>query len=401
MAPVARRPDHGPMTTEQTDLARPIEQAGGARHLRRRTTDRVIGGVAGGLGDYLNVDPVLLRAAFAGLMIFGGAGLVLYVLGWLLIPAGGHDQSIGELALRRLLGGGGRIVAAILFLALIVIVVSPWSSDGYTSYYVPAEVFVALAVALLGIALLLPREHRNVALQAAIPADPGMGAAATGVAAAPVPAVAWRAAPPRERSPLGWYVLAGVLLILGALAATDTVAAVRVVPGQYFGAGILALGIGLVVGSWWGRARLLILLGLVVLPVAAGSAFLTVPLEGGIGDHSYRPRSLVEVQPEYRIAGGRLSLDLTDLAGSEPVALDASVGVGDLFVIVPKHAAVQVTGTVQGGRLWLFGREHVGTGLADRVSEPGDADGDGGTIVLTLDAGIGQVWVERTNMESD
>ena len=38
------------------------------------------------MADYLNVDPLLIRAGFAALMIFGGAGLVLYVVGWLLIP---------------------------------------------------------------------------------------------------------------------------------------------------------------------------------------------------------------------------------------------------------------------------------------------------------------------------
>src|SRR6266542_5969129 len=60
--------------------------------LRRRTTDRVLGGVAGGLGDYLNIDPLLIRIAFVGLMIFGGAGLVLYVAAWLLIPTEGQDS---------------------------------------------------------------------------------------------------------------------------------------------------------------------------------------------------------------------------------------------------------------------------------------------------------------------
>ncbi len=67
-----------------------------ARLLRRRTTDRVIGGVAGGLGDYFNVDPLLIRIGFVGLIIFGGAGLVLYLIAWLLLPAEGHDASMVE-----------------------------------------------------------------------------------------------------------------------------------------------------------------------------------------------------------------------------------------------------------------------------------------------------------------
>jgi signal transduction histidine kinase len=48
----------------------------------RSRTNRVLLGVAGGLGERLGVDPVLVRVAFAVLAIAGGAGLVLYLLAW-------------------------------------------------------------------------------------------------------------------------------------------------------------------------------------------------------------------------------------------------------------------------------------------------------------------------------
>jgi phage shock protein PspC (stress-responsive transcriptional regulator) len=417
MAPAPRCPDHVLMTTEQAEPDIPRDESAtadpagvnpaadpagarpaAARHLRRRTSDRVIGGVAGGLGDYLNIDPILLRVAFAGLMIFGGAGIVLYVLGWLLIPDAAHDDSIAQTALRLVARRIGRLGAMVLVI-IVVVVLSPWITNRFDSFYVQPEVFWALAIALIGIVLLLPRD------QAGIFGSPRSGPAAgaeasAGGAAAP----AWgqgvlpaTPAPVRERSPLGWYVIAGALLIVGALAVVDTVATVGVLPGQYLGAGLLALGIGLVVGAWWGRARLLILLGLAVLPLAATSAFLTVPLEGGVADNEFRPQNLAEVQTAYRLAAGRLFIDLTDLdGGSEPIALTASVGIGDLFVLVPTDAIVEVTGTVQVGRLLLFGRRQVGTGLADHVA--GSGNGAGVVLILTLDVGIGQVQVERSNV---
>ena len=49
----------------------------------RSTTDRVVAGVAGGLAEQLRVDPVLIRLAFVVLAFAGGAGLLLYALGWL------------------------------------------------------------------------------------------------------------------------------------------------------------------------------------------------------------------------------------------------------------------------------------------------------------------------------
>ena len=386
------------MTTEPPDTALPFDRAAAARRLRRRTSDRVIGGVAGGIGDYLNVDPVLIRAAFAGLMIFGGAGLVLYVLGWLLIPEDGHEHSIVEAAIRNVVGRAGRLGVVILVLATILIV-SPWATGYGGAIYIQAEVFWALAIVLVGVVLLLPQGRARAGAPGAnvvtAPVQPSPTEAAT--AADWGPAVA---APPRERSPLGWYVLAAVLVVLGVLAIVGNLATVRVVPGQYFGAGLLALGIGLIIGAWWGRARLLILLGIVALPAAAISAFLTVPLEGGIADGSFRPENVAEVQPAYHLLGGRLTLDLTGLeAGSDAVTVAASVGVGDLYVMVPRNATVQVNGTVQGGQLVLLGREHVGTGLADRVSDAGR--GGGATLILALDVGIGSVWVERIPLEGN
>jgi phage shock protein C len=46
----------------------------------------VIAGVCGGLGRYLGIDPVLLRIAAVLLVFAGGAGLVLYLVGWIAMP---------------------------------------------------------------------------------------------------------------------------------------------------------------------------------------------------------------------------------------------------------------------------------------------------------------------------
>jgi Putative stress-responsive transcriptional regulator len=66
MAPVDRSSDDGAMTNDQPGAALRSDQSTTARQLRRRTSDRVMGGVASGLGDYVNVDPVLVRAASSG-----------------------------------------------------------------------------------------------------------------------------------------------------------------------------------------------------------------------------------------------------------------------------------------------------------------------------------------------
>jgi phage shock protein C len=66
--------------------------------LRRLLQGRMLAGVASGIADYLGVDPTIVRIAMVVLVFVGGAGIPLYLAGWLLIPEEGSDQSLaGEL----------------------------------------------------------------------------------------------------------------------------------------------------------------------------------------------------------------------------------------------------------------------------------------------------------------
>jgi phage shock protein C len=76
--------------TDQTD------QAAGpfARPLSRPLEDRMLAGVATGIARYISVDVTLVRIALAVLAIVGGAGVPIYLAGWLLIPEEGREQSL-------------------------------------------------------------------------------------------------------------------------------------------------------------------------------------------------------------------------------------------------------------------------------------------------------------------
>lgn len=57
------------------------------RRLYRSRTDTILGGVAAGLARYLNTDPALVRIAWAILVpLTGGAALIAYIVGWVVIP---------------------------------------------------------------------------------------------------------------------------------------------------------------------------------------------------------------------------------------------------------------------------------------------------------------------------
>lgn len=56
------------------------------KRITRSRNDRLIAGVAGGLANYFNIDPLLVRLGFALLAFINGIGILLYVILWLLLP---------------------------------------------------------------------------------------------------------------------------------------------------------------------------------------------------------------------------------------------------------------------------------------------------------------------------
>src|SRR5687768_13562718 len=88
-----RRPDDGSMETDETTTTTPADgPPTPVRCLTKSPNDRVIAGVAGGLGEYFGLDPVLFRIGFVVLSVAGGSGLALYGLGWLLLPEPGDNE---------------------------------------------------------------------------------------------------------------------------------------------------------------------------------------------------------------------------------------------------------------------------------------------------------------------
>jgi phage shock protein C len=67
--------------------------------LRRSSTDKMVGGVCGGLAEHTGIDSLVWRVAFVGLTLAGGAGVLVYLLLWVLMPPGPRpaDQQPGPL----------------------------------------------------------------------------------------------------------------------------------------------------------------------------------------------------------------------------------------------------------------------------------------------------------------
>ena len=56
------------------------------KKLYRSDTDKMIAGICGGLAEYFDVDPTIMRLIFVALSLMGGPGLILYIIMWIVVP---------------------------------------------------------------------------------------------------------------------------------------------------------------------------------------------------------------------------------------------------------------------------------------------------------------------------
>ncbi len=59
------------------------------KRLFRSKADRKLGGVCGGIAEYFALDPTLIRVLWAVAILFGGVGLIAYIICWIIIPEKG------------------------------------------------------------------------------------------------------------------------------------------------------------------------------------------------------------------------------------------------------------------------------------------------------------------------
>ncbi len=373
------------------------------RRLKRRLDHKVVAGVAAGLGEYFDIDPVLFRVGFVLLTVLGGAGILIYLAAWWLMPpddapAVGHPGNWhdhrGERVMRRLKGSPGWVGVGLLVIGGALL-----AND--LGVRRPA---VTWGVALIVLGVLMFRRGTDAATHEEV--ERAHGAAAYGPTSpgGTLPTPPSGLEPPRtprrrrERSSLGWFTLGALMLALGAAALLDTTNVVALSGGQYLALSLAVLGAGLAIGAWWGRARWLVVPGLLLIPLVLGASLLRVPFQGGVGQRVFRPNAVVDVRHVYRLGAGQLTVDLTQVPfAGERIGLPASVAMGQLVVVVPPGLSVQIHAAADAGEVDLFGQRY--DGLKTSVDRTFVSDASPGTLVLDLRAGFGQVTLSRSGSD--
>jgi phage shock protein PspC (stress-responsive transcriptional regulator) len=94
MGAAGARGHHGAMTQAAPTAPPPDTASPGT--LRRPLGGRMVAGVAAGVAEYLDIDPVLVRIALVVLTLCGGAGILVYAAAWALVPEEGAPGSMAE-----------------------------------------------------------------------------------------------------------------------------------------------------------------------------------------------------------------------------------------------------------------------------------------------------------------
>lgn len=369
----------------------------------------MLSGVCLALARSTSTDPVLWRVLIAVLAVFGGTGLVLYAVGWLLIPEEGQERSTGERWLRaRDLTTPASI--GLLLIGAVILVLAADEGRGL----VPLAV-----IGLLAYLALRRRQDGQVSPAGAVPlagstplaaasppfaGPPAPYASTTAWGPAPYAAASYRPAPygpeppwhdPVPRPPvsaLGLITLCVAAVAVGVLLLARAAGADGITASRVLAAAVAVLGIGLVVGTRLGRARWLLPVGLVLSLGLAGTTFVDARFGDGTGDRTW----LVTGSTDERLGAGDAVLDLRGLDAAPGAQVTAEVGLGELLVLVPEDLSVEVDAHVALGELEIDDgtREIQGGTDLDAVLRLGSPTGRA-DVDLRVEVGVGSLEVRR------
>ncbi|EEP71648.1 phage shock protein pspC [Micromonospora sp. ATCC 39149] len=204
---------------------------------------------------------------------------------------------------------------------------------------------------------------------------------------------------PKERSPLGAVTFSLIFLALGVVAVLDLLDVVEVGAAAYFAAALATIGLGLLVGTWFGRARWLIALGLVT---AAALGVATVAesydrVRGVEGDVTWAPTDRRDVADRYENNFGDAVLDLRAIDfDKQETQITVAINFGHATVVVPPNVDVTTLADVNAGDATIFGNHSEG--LVGRLRESTDLGADGaggGKLRLYIHVNAGDLEVTR------
>lgn len=409
----------------------------------RPRSGKTIAGVCTGIARRYRIDPTIVKVAFLVAAFFGGAGVLLYIVGLITFPA---DNETAPRPLRMRRRSHRRGPHGIPWYAIVIGVIAViWMSNmGSSAPFWGSGGLLGLALMLLGWWLLYQRTPvppAGTSVDQLHPADSSLSVAhasplatnatatspvmtKTPAAADPIVAdsgattlvdgppideppawdplgaarFAWdlpEPTPPVEppapkppRSPLtsvfaGLAVIAAVIGTGAHLAGADWFTV-----GRIAALALAVLGVGMLIDALQRRRPNTRATGLVWLAIMVGVVAVVATLavsgrpwlSGGVGERSYHPQGVEQLEPTYELGVGTTTIDLRDVG---PLDHDRTIeirqGIGDVKVMLPSDIRVDT---------------QCHTGVGDQKCPEGVVNADAKTPTLTVKADLNLGTVE-------
>lgn len=373
------------------------------KRLLRSRDDRVLAGVAGGIANYLDVDPTLVRIAFVAATLFGGLGVVAYLVLAIVTP---NDDGTGAPA------GDGRpspwlVVLAVL--AVLILLPGPFFGPfllapfhwGGGWWWGGSLWLILLAGGAVWLFLTLRGRDRE-------PSGGEPGTTRETAAVADETTAATFEQPTRrlegpESPDRGHRVLRAIAIVVLVCAAAIAALCVAAIAAWATATGhgaivagvVIAIGAVLAVAAFTGEARWrwLIAPALVLALPAGAVAAGDVRFDGGIGERDYRPTSASQVPEDgYSLGIGHLVVDLRGLPWhrDQLLELETDMGLGQTVISVPSELCVQANATASAGDVFVRGQRSSGV---DAEVDENPPHGRAPRLVLDSETDAGQIVV--------
>jgi len=380
------------------------------KKLTRSRTDRYVGGVAAGLAERFNVDPVFVRLAFAASLVFGGLGLLVYIGLLVLTPVEGDpSEPVPPLEPRRrtMMIGLSVAVALIFFITADSGGTANWLFGFWPGTVFGVLFWVAAAVAAIWLfASGTLSFNQSSETGDAVPPVPAATKPVT-TDAPPPEVVTYAEAPtqlsrtevmetrqmnPPKETPVSpksrdtdrrfregapstfgrimvWLAVGVTVLFLTSILFVVSAGTTAIFGGVPMAALVILLGAGMVFAGLRGRRQislwLLAAAVAVTLPMAAVS-IADLRVDGSYGDIRETPLTKADIPSDgYRMAAGNTTIDLRkfdfrQLSPHRALDLKVKSGMGLTSIVVPDSLCM--TGEVSGkaGVVYLRGRQANG-----------------------------------------